>query len=65
MTSQLTVSERGYLGWFKYCHLVEVGVGSVGGSSGRHSSNRVGQCHEINLWWRENSGGGIYYGYVL
>ncbi len=48
ITSQLTVSWLGHLGWFRHCHLVEVGVGSMAGSSGRHPSNREGQCHETN-----------------
>ncbi len=54
MMSQLTVSGCGRLGWFKHCHLMEVGVSYVSESSGGHPSNRVGQCQEKNLWWREN-----------
>ncbi len=59
MMSQLTLSGCGLLGWFKHCHLVEVGMGSVGGSSIGHPSNREGQCHEKSFCWRENGGGGL------
>ncbi len=57
MTLQLTVSRHGRLAWFKHCHLVEVGVGSVLGSSGGYPSNRVGQCHE-NISGGEKTGVG-------
>ncbi len=47
----VAVIGRSCVGWFKHCHLVEVGVGSAGESSGGHLSkyNRVSQCHEMNL----------------
>ncbi len=45
--SWLTVSEHCCLGWFKCCHLMVVGVASVGVSSCGHPSNRVGHCHKI------------------